>query len=114
MRAGVQDASGAQLSVLLPGWVKVWLFVRSVVHLRGRWPGVFWRLGSCGPGVVRPRRLRGISSRGFRGPDSRIRQVSPGTTGAWRWRILKKRGCPWPGVTRDWGALRQWWRALLL
>ena len=114
MRAEVQDASGGPLSVLLLGWVKVWLLVRSVVHLRGRWPGVFWRLGSCGPGVVRPRRLRGISSRGFRRPDSRIRQVSPGTTGAWRWRILKERGCPWPGVTRDWGALRQWWRALLL
>lgn len=85
-----------------------------MVHLRGRRPGVFWRLGSCRPGVVRPGRLRGISCGGLRRPDSRCRQVSPGTIRAWRWRVLKDRGYPWPGVTRDWGAPRQWWGALLL
>lgn len=105
---------GVPLSVLFPGWVKVWLLMRSMVHFRGRRPGVFWRLGSCWPGVIRPGRLRGIGSRGLRRPDSRFRQVSPGTTGAWRWRVLKERGCPWPGITRDWGALRQRWGALLL
>lgn len=105
---------GIPLSVLLPGWVKVWLLSGSVVHLRGRWPGVFWRLGSCWPGVIRPGRLRGIGTRGFRRPDSRFRQVSPGTIGPWSWRVLKDRRYPWPRVTGDWGAPRQCWGALLL
>lgn len=104
---------GIPLSVFFLGWVKIWLLLRSMVHFRSRWPGVFWRLGSCWPGIIRPGRLRGIGSWGLRRPDSRFRQVSPGTTGARRWRVLKKRGCPWPRVTRDWGALRQCWGPIL-
>ena len=102
------------LSVLFPGWIKVWLLQRPMVHLRGRRPGVFWRLGPCWPGIIRQRSVRRIGSRRLRWPDSRFRQVSPGTTGAWRWGVFKDRGCPWPGVTRDWGPLRQCWGILLL
>lgn len=111
---GSRTAGGTPLSVLFPGWVQVWLLLRSVVHLRGRRPGVFWGLGSCWPRVIRPGRLRRIRSRRFRGPDSSFRQVSPGTTGAGRRRVFKERGCPWPRVTGDWGALRQCWGACLL
>lgn len=92
----------------------VWLLLRPLVRLRGRRPGVFWRLGSCWPRVVRPGRFRRISSRRLRRPDSRFRRVSQGMTGAWRWRVLKERGCPWPGVTRNGGTLRQCWGALFL
>lgn len=101
-------------SVLFLGQVKVWPPLRPVVHLRGRWPGIFWRLGSCCPGVVRQGRFRRISSRRLRRPDSRFSRVFPGMTGAWRWRVLKDRGFPWPGLTGDWGPLRQWWGAYLL
>lgn len=64
---------GLLLSVLFLGWVKVWLLLRSMVHLRGRWPWVFWGLGSCWPGVIRQRRVRGIGAGGLWGPDARIR-----------------------------------------
>lgn len=113
---GRSSRSGAPSSVLFLGRVKVWLLLRFVVHLRGRRPGVFWGLGSGWPGVVRPGRLRGVGAGGLRGPDCSpsLRQASPGTVGARRWRVFKERGWPWPGVTRDGGTLRQSWGALLL
>lgn len=36
---------GDPLSVLLPGWVKIWLLLRSVAHLRGRWARGFLEAG---------------------------------------------------------------------
>lgn len=110
----VQVTWGSLLSVLFPGRVKVWLIPRAMVYLRGRGPWVFWRLGSCWPGVIRPGRLRRISAGWLRGPDTSFRQVSPGTVRAWRCRVLKERGCPWPGVTRYWRSPRQCCGALLL
>lgn len=50
------------LSVLLPGWVKVWLLVRSVVHLRGRWPGVFLEAGVLRAMGRQAEEVEGISS----------------------------------------------------